>query len=85
MNFSKRIEYEKKEAAKISMRYFKNIERYICPGYCGVACVDGSCPKALQDEYSERGYDVVRKCEDCCFYEGCKDCCFENTDMCVKN
>lgn len=57
----------------------------VCSGYCGVVCVDGGCPKAYQDEYSERGYYVIRKCEDCNFYKGCEDCCFKNTDMCVKN
>lgn len=57
----------------------------ICSGYCGVSCVDGSCPIADYEEYAERGYDVVRDCEECIYYEGCKDCAFENTDMCIKN
>lgn len=62
----------------------KDVEKkYICSGYCGISCVDGSCPKANQDEYAERGYDVVRKCEDCSFYKGCKDCCFKDTNMCI--
>ena len=55
-----------------------------CKGYCGVACVNGSCPVALRDEYEERGYDVVHSCKECHYYEGCKDCAFEGTDICVK-
>jgi hypothetical protein len=25
-----------------------------CPEYCGVACIDGSCPIANREEYAER-------------------------------
>lgn len=53
-----------------------------CKRYVGVACVDGSCPIALSDEYEERGMDVVRKCEDCWKYKGCEDCGLNGTDMC---
>ncbi len=53
-----------------------------CTGYCGVSCVDGSCPKALRDEYEERGYDVVRNCEECPRYKGCEDCAFDGTVLC---
>ena len=28
-----------------------------CPNYCGLTCVDGSCPNALADEYPEYGYE----------------------------
>lgn len=61
----------------------KNI--VICGGYCGVACIDGTCPIALIDEYIERCYDVVRECIDCHKYRGCEDCAFADTDLCVKN
>lgn len=58
----------------------------VCPNYCGIACVDGSCPKANYEEYLERGYDVVRNCEECIYYKGCEDCCFNNTNECpVEN
>ena len=57
----------------------------ICSGYCGVTCVDGSCPIANRDTYIEYGCPVVWECKDCPYYKGCKDCAFENTDMCVKN
>lgn len=56
----------------------------ICKGYCGVACVSGCCPMALSDEFIERGYDVIKSCEDCFYYKGCEDCCFENTSMCIR-
>ena len=56
----------------------------ICSGYCGLACIDGSCPIANADEYEERGYDVIRDCKYCSYYKGCEDCCFEGTDCCVK-
>lgn len=45
-----------------------------CPDYCGAACVDGSCPKALYEENPEY-FDGRPKCSDCYLYEGCKDCC----------
>lgn len=48
-----------------------------CQDYCGVACVDGSCPIANREEYAERGYDVVDSCDECHHYRGCDDCCFE--------
>ena len=53
-----------------------------CKGYCGVACVDGSCPMANREEYEERGYDIVKNCNDCHYYKGCEDCYFDGTDMC---
>ena len=52
-------------------------ENKICKGYCGVACIDGSCPIANRDEYAERGYDIVHECSECIYYKGCEDCCFD--------
>ena len=49
-----------------------------CVGYCGVACVDGSCPNAT--ELNESLPEIV-PCEECWYYEGCKDCCFEGTEL----
>lgn len=46
-----------------------------CPNYCGITCVDGHCPNALADEYSEYGYEHCT-CEECGDYKGCDDCCF---------
>ena len=42
--------------------------------------MDGSCPKAKQDEYAERGYDVVKTCKDCMYYNGCDDCYFNGNE-----
>ena len=39
----------------------------VCPDYCGVACVNGSCPQIENKRY---------RCDDCWLYEGCKDCAF---------
>lgn len=58
-----------------------------CPDYVGVACIDGSCPIANQEEFAERCMPVIRSCSDCGYYEGCADCAMaddcdrkENTD-----
>lgn len=60
-------------------------ENEICKGYCGVACIDGSCPIANRDKYAERGYDVVHKCSECIYYKGCEDCCFDgDAQYCPK-
>lgn len=47
-----------------------------CDNYCGIACIDGSCPRANAEEYMERCMDVVMDCDDCFYYEGCDDCYF---------
>lgn len=53
-----------------------------CKGYCGVSCVDGSCPMANREEYAERGYDLIDSCEECHYYKGCEDCCFDGDERC---
>lgn len=53
-----------------------NSRRKRCKNYIGVACIDGSCPKANKDEYEERCMDVINNCDDCPYYEGCKDCAY---------
>lgn len=55
----------------------------ICGSYCGVACIDGSCPKANWEEYMERDMPVVRSCNDCHYYKGCEDCAFLGTFYCA--
>ena len=40
-----------------------------CSSYCGLACVDGSCPKN-----QDRRYD----CFECWLYAGCADCVFSD-------
>lgn len=54
-----------------------------CKGYCGVACIDGTCPKANVDEYMERGQGVPYSCKECWLYRGCEDCCFDGTEICI--
>lgn len=52
-----------------------------CVGYCGAACVNGSCPNATApDEWHPRRV----RCDECWLYEGCKDCCFEGTELCIR-
>lgn len=53
-----------------------------CSKYCGITCVNGTCPSALADEYPEYGYSYC-SCEECGYYKGCEDCCF--ADMCSKS
>lgn len=55
-----------------------------CGDYIGVACVDGSCPKANAEEYAERCMDVISNCNDCFYYKGCEDCALYGTEYCVK-
>lgn len=61
------------------------MRKKICPNYCGIACVDGSCPKANIEEYRERCMDVIKKCSECPYYHGCIDCCFFATEYCIEN
>lgn len=56
-----------------------------CKSYCGVCCIDGTCPKANEEEYSERGCDVPKSCKECYRYKGCEDCYFADTEMCIMN
>lgn len=46
----------------------------VCSNYVGLACVDGSCPKALRDEYLECCMDAISDCSDCPYVAGCDDC-----------
>lgn len=55
-----------------------------CKDYCGLACVDGSCPIANAEEYEERCMDVIKKCDDCLFNKGCEYCIFADTEYCEK-
>lgn len=55
-----------------------------CSNYVGVACVDGSCPKANWEKYAERDMDVVRHCKECHYYNGCEDCALSGTEYCDK-
>lgn len=54
-------------------------EKNICPNYCGLTCVNGTCPVALFN--SDMEYDVEPcDCSTCHYYEGCSDCCFCEPD-----
>lgn len=53
-----------------------------CRGYVGVACVDGTCPKANIEEYIEYCIPVIWSCIECHFYKGCEDCMFGKTEYC---
>lgn len=55
-----------------------------CKSYCGVACIDGSCPIANYEEYAERGYDTIKSCNECYHYKGCEDCAFDGMHFCPK-
>ncbi len=53
-----------------------------CKNYVGVACVDGSCPRADAEEYAERCMDVISSCNECIYYKGCEDCALAYTEYC---
>lgn len=53
-----------------------------CRDYVGVACVDGTCPVALREEYEERCIPTVKSCQDCFCYKGCEDCALKDTEYC---
>lgn len=63
-----------------------------CNNYCGLACVNGTCPNALDDldrrsdtdAYAMYHLDKKVKCNECYEYKGCDDCCFNGTNMCDK-
>ena len=55
-----------------------------CRDYVGVACVDGTCPKANVEEYAERCMDVISNCNECFYYEGCEDCALCDTEYCTN-
>lgn len=52
-----------------------------CKNYVGVACVDGSCPKTIKEEYEEQGSSALN-CSQCFFYRGCEDCALAGTEHC---
>jgi hypothetical protein len=53
-----------------------------CDSYSGVTCVDGGCPDALAEEYSDYGYTHT-DCSECAYYRGCKDCYFNRESRCA--
>lgn len=56
-----------------------------CKNYVGIACVDGTCPKALKEEYEEQCIPVVNNCKNCFYYKGCDDCALFGTECCTNN
>lgn len=50
----------------------------ICDSYCGIACINGSCPIVNAKLYPERCMDIITDCNDCIYYKGCDDCYFYN-------
>lgn len=55
-----------------------------CSGYCGIACVDGSCPLFNMVKCIGKGKSVTHFCINCFYYKGCVDCCFFGTELCVE-
>ena len=78
------ITEEPEELCAVCGAFIRNITPPRCGSYCGVACVDGSCPIANREEYEERGYDIVHNCNECHYYRGCEDCAFDGTEHCTK-
>ena len=66
------------------------MRKKICKDYCGVACIDGSCPNALLEDNPDYFVDVYGqssriKCSDCAYNEQCKDCCIPYYDDTVAD
>lgn len=66
------------------------MKKKICSDYCGVACIDGSCPNALLEDNPDYFVDVYGqsskiKCSDCIYNEQCKDCCIPYYDDTVAD
>lgn len=63
-----------------------------CKLYCGLTCVNGNCPNALNDldrnsdddRYAAHHLDKKLSCKDCFYYKGCEDCYFSGTPHCIK-
>lgn len=53
-----------------------------CRDYVGVACVDGTCPKTVKEEYEEQSRSAM-KCDQCFFNEVCLDCALADTEYCM--
>lgn len=52
-----------------------------CKGYVGTACVNGTCPKTMKEEYEEQGRSAIN-CSQCFFNRGCEDCALADTEYC---
>ena len=68
----------------LEVMWMRLSESKTCPGYVGVSCVDGSCPKARLEDYEERGMNVPKSCKDCWYNFGCEDCAFDGTQYCER-
>lgn len=53
-----------------------------CRDYVGVACIDGTCPKTIKEEYEEQSRPAM-KCGHCFFNKGCVDCALADTEYCM--
>lgn len=50
-----------------------------------MACVDGTCPKTVKEEYEEYSRSAMR-CSQCFLNKGCEDCALADTEYCsVRN
>lgn len=64
-----------------------------CEGYCGLACVNGECPNAMDDldrrsdtdKYAAYHLDRPVRCSECGYNRGREDCIFDGTDQCSKD
>ena len=50
-----------------------------CEEYCGIACIDGSCPRASGTK-DQRGKIL---CENCPYNHGCIDCTYRFENVCI--
>ena len=56
-----------------------------CSDYCGLSCIDGSCPIADYRVHPQT-YDCKQPtCSECGLYKGCEDCYFFCDNHCSVN
>ena len=57
--------------------YSEYVKDSSCHDYIGVACIDGTCPNALENW-------ITVPCGDCFYYKGCEDCAAPEMGLCDK-
>ena len=58
-----------------------NLDLDGCKDYVGVACINGTCPKTIKEEYEEQSRSIIH-CGQCFLNMGCEDCALAGTEYC---
>lgn len=71
-------------AEKVFNELSFRVKMKYCSNYTGVNCINGNCPIARSEDYSEYGIDIPKNCIECSYYKGCEDCAWFETGMCKE-